>query len=210
MADIPGSIASMNDVEIASDAPVTEALFSKIGANINEIIAAIQPVGTIVASVLTEAEFQAEKGGGTEWIIADGRSITGSRLQILTGVSNAPELRGRVLKGKNNGISTSLGDEAGERALGNYQADALLQHQHTDAGHSHDQIFHSGNINHNVVSGVAGLNTVGRPPGAGPDFGFFSAVVQASGANITNVSGAAAAAENRVRNVCVNWFVRIN
>jgi hypothetical protein len=38
MADIPSNIAKMNDAEIASDAPLTEALFNKIGANINALI----------------------------------------------------------------------------------------------------------------------------------------------------------------------------
>jgi hypothetical protein len=38
MADIPGSINKMNDIEIGVDAPLTEALMNKIGANINALI----------------------------------------------------------------------------------------------------------------------------------------------------------------------------
>ncbi len=38
MADIPGSINKLTDVEIAADAPLTEALLTKIGANINALI----------------------------------------------------------------------------------------------------------------------------------------------------------------------------
>jgi hypothetical protein len=38
MADIVGAILKMTDVEIASDAPITEALMTKMGANINALI----------------------------------------------------------------------------------------------------------------------------------------------------------------------------
>ena len=35
MADIASSVNKMNDVEIDNNAPLTEALFTKLGANIN-------------------------------------------------------------------------------------------------------------------------------------------------------------------------------
>lgn len=38
MADIPGSAVKMNDIEISANAPLTEALFNKMGANINYFI----------------------------------------------------------------------------------------------------------------------------------------------------------------------------
>lgn len=38
MADIAGNIDKMNDIEIASDAPLTQTLMDKIGANINALI----------------------------------------------------------------------------------------------------------------------------------------------------------------------------
>jgi hypothetical protein len=38
MADIPGNIDKLNDIEIASNAPITETLMNKIGANINQLI----------------------------------------------------------------------------------------------------------------------------------------------------------------------------
>lgn len=38
MANIPGSLNYMTDVEIAADAPVTESLLTKIGANINGLL----------------------------------------------------------------------------------------------------------------------------------------------------------------------------
>ena len=210
MADIVGAISALNDVEIAADAPVTEAVFSKIGANINELILGFCPVGTVVMTLLTEFEFQTEMGGGTEWRLADGSSAAGTRYNTITGQANLPDMRGVFPRGKNHLRSTSTGDSAGDRSLVSYQADALLQHQHSDSLHNHDQVVHTGNINHNVASGPAGNNTVVRPPGAGPDFGLFSNVLNNSSANISNVSGAPATSENIVRNVCVNYMIRVN
>jgi hypothetical protein len=46
MANIIGSINLMNDIEISSDAPLTEALMTKIGANINALIGLL---GNVVA-----------------------------------------------------------------------------------------------------------------------------------------------------------------
>lgn len=38
MANIPGNASYMNDLEISSDAPVTEDLWTKTGANINYLL----------------------------------------------------------------------------------------------------------------------------------------------------------------------------
>lgn len=38
MADLPSSIVKINDIEVAANAPVTEALHSKIGSSINGLI----------------------------------------------------------------------------------------------------------------------------------------------------------------------------
>lgn len=35
MADLPSTFSKVNDVEVAQDAPVTEALFAKIGSDVN-------------------------------------------------------------------------------------------------------------------------------------------------------------------------------
>ena len=39
MADIPGNIDPLNDLEIGANKPITTALMTKIGANINALIA---------------------------------------------------------------------------------------------------------------------------------------------------------------------------
>lgn len=58
-------------------------------------------IGAIQSAFLTETQFQGQFGTG--WILADGRSVTGSRYASLTGSASVPDLRGVVLRGKNNG-----------------------------------------------------------------------------------------------------------
>lgn len=58
-------------------------------------------IGAIQSALLTEAQFQAQFGSG--WILADGRSVLGSKYETITGRSSIPDLRGVVLRGKNNG-----------------------------------------------------------------------------------------------------------
>lgn len=38
MADIPSARSKINDIEVSADAPTTEAIFNKIGANINDYL----------------------------------------------------------------------------------------------------------------------------------------------------------------------------
>jgi hypothetical protein len=81
-------------------------------------------LGCIEQSVLTEAQFQ--NANGSNWVLCDGRNIVGSRLAQLTGISNAPDLRGEFLRGKNFG---RFGDVE-ESALGDPKGDTVGPHTH--------------------------------------------------------------------------------
>jgi len=50
MADLPSAIVKMNDIEIAGDAPTTEAVMKKFGSNINALIDRKVTVDEITAS----------------------------------------------------------------------------------------------------------------------------------------------------------------
>lgn len=100
-----------------SDTKFTNATFQKL-----------LPIGSILASMLTEAQFQAQSG--TNWILADGGSAAGSTYQTVTGNSTVPDLRGVFLRGKNNSRSDGNEDPGGERTLGNLQGFALEDHTH--------------------------------------------------------------------------------
>lgn len=54
------------------------------------------PVGSIIQSILTLAQFQAQ--AGTNWVLMNGASIVGSRLATITGWTNLPDATGRFLR----------------------------------------------------------------------------------------------------------------
>lgn len=83
-------------------------------------------LGDIRASMLEEADFQTENGA--EWILADGRDVSGSDYAILKQVTNVPDLRAVYLRGKDN--ARGLHPD-GEQALGSYQADQFASHSHS-------------------------------------------------------------------------------
>lgn len=86
------------------------------------------PVGMIAHSMLTLAQFQAINGTG--WVLADGGSIAGTKYAAITGTASAPDLRGMVLRGKNNSRADGNQNPDGESALGTYQADQIVSHTH--------------------------------------------------------------------------------
>lgn len=137
-------------------------------------------VGAIQSAMIDESQFQDQFGTG--WVLADGRSVAGSKYAAITGRANIPDLRGMTLRGKNNGRSDGNQNPDGDSALGTYQADELKQHKHS----------YTVNYNSGAISGAQG-NT--------PN----------SGANIfTGNTGDTGGNETRVKNVTVNYFIRIN
>lgn len=91
MADIVNSIDKMNDVEIAADAPLSEALLEKIGANINGLIDRTFKVEEFLSSgTWTAPEGVTEVivmgcgggGGGAGWLNVGGTGGHGAPLSI--------------------------------------------------------------------------------------------------------------------------------
>lgn len=88
------------------------------------VLGQLLPIGSVIHSMLTEAQFQAEMGSG--WVISDGRSSAGSRYQAVTGNANVPDMRGRFLRGK------GANNPDGDLALGTYTADKFANHNHVE------------------------------------------------------------------------------
>lgn len=139
------------------------------------------PVGTIIESMLTEAQIQAQSGAGI--ILADGRDVTGSRYHAITGNTTVPDLRGVFLRGKANGSSRDV-----ERALGNYQEDAFQNHRHI----GYNQMLATVRDLVSPTQGNSLDNTSTR----------FSGMVDGVTARISS--------ETRPKNVTVNFFIKIN
>lgn len=135
-------------------------------------------VGDTKQSMLTELQFQSFHGTG--WILADGRDVTGSKYHTVTGVAVVPDMRGVVLRGKNNGRADGSENPDGDLALG------AFQNQQTDA-HSHSR-----------------TNAVVTGSGVGGNGG--SWVTGYGTRNTSSVGGN----ETRMRNVTVNIFIKVN
>lgn len=213
MSDIASSVARIQVEGARFRAPVSESLLQAMGAAINGLIDLLLPVGSIVDSMLTEAQFQSELGT-TNWVLSDGDSCAGSAYETLTGNSTTPDLRGVYTRGKNNGRSTSTGDSAGNVALGTYAADSFA--------HMHRTLDYQATNNENRVYDTSG--NLQELPDITATYSGSTAHIPFSGATIatgTNQdlfcgppvgqsAGTSSAAEVRVRTVTVNKFIRIN
>jgi hypothetical protein len=175
--------------EIATGSPIDNALLGKVKGNLDEheteltVLQTATPlvvIGTVVHSVLTLAQYQSLAGSG--WVLAEGQSIVGSALHSLTGMTNAPDARGKSLRGKNNGASGINYNPDGDLALGSYQADAF-------ASHSHQHVLYG----QTTTGGSYGIPPQGSNPTA--QYGTTSSV----GGN-----------ETRMKNITTNIFIKIN
>lgn len=140
------------------------------------------PIGMIVPSMLTLAQFQAING--TSWVLANGASVSGSTYAAITGSSTVPDLRGMFLRGKNNSRADTNEDPDGERSLGNLQNDDFKSHNHDII------VYDSGGTDTNLPtdyfpkSSLPGTNTT---------------AIQSKGG-----------LETRPKNIAVNYFIKIN
>lgn len=159
------------------------------------VLGDLLPVGTILHSMLTLAQFQAVSGSG--WVLADGSSCTGTKYASITSATTLPDMRGRVIRGKDAG---SGHNPDGDTALGTYQADTYASHNHTltDPGHTHSV---------SVWTGSTPSASPIRP--VADQFTTSNSVTTAS--NTTGITLAASGGnETRMKNVTANIFIKVN
>lgn len=231
MSDVPDSTAAIQIEGLQSNAPASESAMQSIGGLLNYLLKRVTPVGSIQDSVLTEAQFQSETG--TNWILADGRNVAGSRYSTVTGFTNVPDLRGVFRRGKNNGRADGRQNTYGEELLTAFEFDGPGQHihrwqKHTSVGGglSHEQPYRDANILDSYAEGAAiGIGQVGIQAVNGTGLGVL-ALTRSSGDKSLYTSYAIAGdtydidptagggqqpyTETTVRSVTVNVFIRIN
>ncbi|WP_428328738.1 hypothetical protein [Mucilaginibacter sp.] len=169
-----------------------------------------QILGTVIASVLDYDHLIKITGDPTVinphtsvWIPADGRSIANSELSKQTGLTNAPDLRGRFIRGLNTiysigqpALVVSAADEDdpnSNRKAGEYQGDTFRLHAHSASGHINGSVSGSNNT-HDVSGGGDKWNS-------DPNFGDHNVVV-----SVQPFGGA----ETRPKNVSTYYYVKIN
>lgn len=189
MSNLAGSSVPIQQESIQFNNPVSESSLAGIGSPVNYMLTLLLPLGSVVDSTLTEAQFQAQLGNPAPatWILSDGRSIAGSALATLTGQANALDLRGVMTRGKNNGRSDGNQNPDGELAVGAFSGDRLRDHTHSVGN------FPTGNTQ--------------KPDGSGNQ-------VADSGRNTITSGGinggSPVGGDTAPKNVTVNKFIRIN
>lgn len=100
------------------------------GTDFTRIKSSYDAVGDVKTSMLTEVQYQSEMD--STWVLADGRNVAGSDYQSITGSATIPDLRGKFLRGKNNGRNPYDGNANpnGDLALGVESVDMLKGHTH--------------------------------------------------------------------------------
>jgi len=157
-------------------------------------------VGDVVQSMLTEAQFQAERDG--TWVLADGRSVSGSKYETITGNANIPDMRGQFLRGKNNSRSDGQENPDGDVAVGTQTGDGIrnitgyFQSSVFEGGNS--KIARSGVFNSNGSNWNSFFSGGGGGSNTGTRYNFDTSAVVPT------------AADNRPKNVTVNIFIKIN
>lgn len=189
---------------------------SAMNANFAALVAAVGnnlvPIGTVIASTLTQAQMDAQCGAGL-WLLANG-SAAPAAYATATGQANLPDLRGVFLRGKNNGRNDGKQDPMGDNALGTYEGDQMQDHMHNW-------------LNDGTASGLGIPAPSVYAPAGGGWFGFTS--LTWSGVtnfpphvgNVTTVNGdwsngagmslfaARVGTETRPKSLVVNYFIKV-
>ncbi len=128
MTDIAKTSAPIQVESTRFRSSVSEALLARMGGDINFLLASILPVGSVIHSLLTEAQFQDLTSD--DWVLLKGQDVSDSEFAVITGITVLPDGRGIFLRGKNNGRADGKQNLQGEQALGAYEADGFRNHSH--------------------------------------------------------------------------------
>lgn len=196
MSDLATTTQKVQQEATQYRAPVSESLMQNMGGAINFCLTKLLPVGTVIPSMLSEAQFLAQNGTG-DWYLCDGRVATGTLYASVTSQANVPDFRGVFLRGRNFGRSTATGNAAGDSALGTYQGDEYKSHSHS-VEVTNIQID-GARIKEGGSEGGSGQEQLGRATTGG-----------SRDATLTGSALASGGAETRPRNVTVNYFIKVN
>jgi len=175
-------------------------------------------LGTIIASVLNYdqlcksiGETQGFNSKKSSYAPCDGRSIVGSCLANKAQHNNAPDLRGKFLRGLNEmyGVGQPLpfdpntyGDPQSNRVVGDYQPDAFQGHWHDIQTNDNSVPSPGGingfpqNYNHNTAKMYNGYLAAGATHLIADDIPYNSAP--------------RATVETRPKNVSIYYYIKIN
>jgi hypothetical protein len=113
-------------------------------------------VGDVKHSILNPTQFAAVNGAC--WVPMDGRSIAGSELATITGLTNVPDAGGLFIRSQEfSGGANQDPDRTSSSTIATYQDQAYLSHNHSassNGSHTHGVLYDSGG---------GGIGTFGGP-----------------------------------------------
>lgn len=192
MADLPSIKKNITVEQTQTYAAATVATAQSMGGACNWIQDNVNatPLGSVVPSMLTEAQFQSYLGTG--WKLCNGQSAAGTAYQTLTGFGTVPDVRACFLRGKKNSRADGKG-RGTENALGTYTADDNDSHTHSTSITKNEVGKSNGTLD--VESGSDRFNPIAS----------FTASI-----NCGLVTGASAWAEMRPDLSLINYFIRVD
>lgn len=146
-------------------------------------------IGEVMWSFLDESDFQAVMG--TNWVLMDGRDVSGSEWATLWSLTNIPDARGRYIVGASN-VSTVY--NIGIVTTGDIIADANFLH------------FHPLTITKNLAVQYSGSNDNAGLPGTVDG----SYTTTFNGGWSLGAATGKAGAEFCAKAVVVNYYIKIN
>lgn len=171
----------------------SESLAQKIGGSLNYAsLNILHKLGDIVPAMLTEPEFQSYYG--YNWVLCNGQSIAGSDLDTLASLPNAPDCRGKFVRGLDEGRGIDTG-----RVINTTQTAQNIEHSH--------KIFANTTALTNLLGAVT-LPYIGRRwyrSGGVHDVRSPVSIVGFTRGN-TSLEGGDA----RPHNIAVNYFIKVN
>ena len=167
-----------------------------------------QPIGTIIQSMLTEAQFNASLGPveAAKWCLADGRNVAGSAYAQITSQNVVPDLRGAFIRGAGQNQNNQANWNGG--AIGSWHNDTTRTPRTSafttsnPGGHTHSTSIQktassSGNIASGNIAFGDGYNRT------------ISNWTNAAGAHTHTITGGGDA-ETAPVHFSLNIFIRVN
>jgi microcystin-dependent protein len=163
-------------------------------------------IGDMRHSMLSLAQFQSINGTG--WVLADGSSCVGTKYQTITGNANIPDLRGRVLAGKDDmgGVAANRLTAAGSGITGTTLGAVGGVETHTLTGAQSGIPAHAHNLRADGTA-VAQLGSISGSNGfAGGGTGFTTNTATQN----NTAANASQAHQNTQPTMISNIFIKVN
>ena len=201
MANVTSGLNYIVQPSLQFNNPVSEASLSALGSTINGLLDVLAPVGTLIHSGLTFAQFTTIQTSGS-WVPCDGRSCLGTTYATVTGATNVPDFGGRFLRIQNTPGGSSQNPD--NTALLGTQGNQNANHNHglTDPGHAHNWTAFDGGLS-STGGRIQGSNNAN--PGPVTAANNFMAN-SSTGISIASSGGN----ESRPEAATVNLFIRVN